>query len=86
MVYFCKYLEQIEKKRNKKYLFLYILLALSFVNPLHEISRSIAITLTTDNYIADDIVSIGEPQEYKNLCAKQFYGNLNSIYFKYLSK
>ena len=86
MLYFCKYIEQIEKKRNKKYLFLYILLALSFVNPLHEISRSIAITLTTDNYIADDIVSIGEPQEYKNLCAKQFYGNLNSIYFKYLSK
>ena len=82
MIYFIKYLDSKEKKHP----LIYLLLLISFINPIHEFSRSIYYTFTKDNYLADDIKSINKPQGYKDLVEFQFYGNLNSFYFKYISK
>ena len=83
MIYFINYLLDDKYKKIK---LLYILLFISFINPFHEIFRSFYYTYTTKDYIADDIVSIGNPQAYESLIDRQFYGNRNSFYFKYISK
>lgn len=83
MIYFCKYMTN--KKYHKKTI-IYILLLISFITPAHEIFRSVINTFTTNNYIADDIISIGNPKKYKELVSFQFYGNLESLFFKYIAK
>ena len=59
---------------------------ISFINPWHEIFRSIYYTTTTKDFIADDIVNISNPKAYEKLVKFQFYGNLNSFYYKHISK
>ena len=81
MIYFINYLEN-----NKKNIIIYILLVFSFMNPLHELGRSIYYTFTKNNYIADDIISIGNPKTCKKKVKYELYGNLNSFYYKYFSK
>lgn len=82
MSIFIEYLESDEKK----IFLLYLLLGIAFINPFHEIFRSIYYTSTTDTYIADNIVSISNPRDFKNLVEFQFYAKLDSFYFKYISR
>ena len=83
MIYFIKYMDN---KKYKKSIMIYIFILISFITPIHEISRSIYYTFTTKDYIADKVISIGNPKAYKELATKQFYGDLNSIFFKYIAK
>lgn len=81
MVYFIKYLES-----GKKRIIIYFLLLITFINPIHEIGRSVYFTFTTSDYITDDIISLGNPKIYKEKVKYEMYGSLNSFYYKYLSK
>lgn len=82
MTFVIDYLES----KKKKIALLYILLVISFINPAHEIIRSIYYTNTKKDFIADDIVNISNPKAYKKLVEFQFYSNLDSFYYKYISK
>ena len=43
-------------------------------------------TLFSSSFVKDDIKSIGKPKVSQDLVEKQFYGDYNSFYYKYISK
>lgn len=82
MILFINYLE----KNNKKKYVIFFFLLISFINPVHEISRSVYYTFTKKNYIADSIFSVGKPRKYEEIVERQFYGKADSLFYKYISK
>jgi hypothetical protein len=89
MLYVIDYL--LNSNNKKRICLLYIFLIIGSITAIHEIGRSIYITINNKNYLANkQIVSIMNPKtEYgKELCNEQFYcKNLNkSIFYKYIAK
>jgi hypothetical protein len=89
MIYVIHYL--LNSNNKIKIYLLYIFLLIGSCTAIHEIGRSIYITLNNNNYLANkQIVSIMNPKtEYgKDLCNKQFYCKdiNNSFFYKYIAK
>lgn len=92
MLYVINYLIENEKNRKIKKYICMGLLAIGFLNPLAEINRTLARTMTQDDILQKDITSFGDIQSNDvakiNIIQKQFFIHdyQKKFFFRYLAK